>query len=78
MREEGREKAREKRNVFSLELNTVTESLLTTVFGSEFQTAGAEHQLARFAKVDRQSLSCIGLPGRCEQFLSSLLSPQPS
>ena len=29
--EEGREKAREKRNVFSLDLNTVTESLLTAV-----------------------------------------------
>ena len=42
--EKGREKAREKRNVFSLDLkNTVTESLLTTVFGSEFQTAEAEH-----------------------------------
>ena len=27
-----------------LDLNTVTESLLTTVFGSEFQTAGAEHR----------------------------------
>jgi len=32
------------RNVFSVDLNTVTESLLTTVFGSEFQTAGAEHR----------------------------------
>jgi len=42
--EEGREKAREKRNVFSLDLNTVTESLLTAVFGSELQTAGAEHR----------------------------------
>jgi len=40
----GREKAREKRNVFSLDLNTVTESLLTIVFGSKFQTAGAEHR----------------------------------
>jgi len=29
--------------VFSPDLNTVTESLLTTVFVSEFQTAGAEH-----------------------------------
>jgi len=27
-----------------LDLNTVKESLLTTVFGSEFQTAGAEHR----------------------------------
>ena len=43
-REEGREKAREKRNVFSLDLNTVTESLLTTVFGTAFQTAGEEHR----------------------------------
>ena len=42
--EEGREKAREKRNVFSIDLDTVTESLLTTVFGSEFQTAAAEHR----------------------------------
>ena len=40
----GGEKAREKRNVFSLDLNTATESLLTAVFGSEFQTAGAEHR----------------------------------
>jgi len=30
--------------VFGLDLNTVTESLLMTVFGSEFQTAGAGHQ----------------------------------
>ena len=29
-----------KRNVFSLDLKTATESLLRTVFGSEFQTAG--------------------------------------
>jgi len=42
--EAGREKAREKRNVFSLDLNTVAESLLTTVFVGEFQTAGAEHR----------------------------------
>ena len=41
----------EKRNVFSVELNTVTESLLTTVIGSEFQKAGAEHRKARFPKV---------------------------
>jgi len=39
-----RESPREKRNVFSLDLNTVTESLLTTFFGSEFQTAGAENR----------------------------------
>jgi len=37
MQEEEREKAREKRNVFSLDFNTVTESLLTTVLGSEFK-----------------------------------------
>jgi len=42
-RAEEEEKAREKKNVFSLELKTATESLLQTVFGSEFQTAGAEH-----------------------------------
>jgi len=39
------------RNVFSLELSTVTESLLTTVVDSELQTAGAEHRYERFAKV---------------------------
>jgi len=44
MQEEEREKARENRNVFSLDFNTVTESLLTTVLGSEFRTAGAEHR----------------------------------
>jgi len=33
-----------KRNVFSRDLKTVTESLLTTVLGSEFQTAGAERR----------------------------------
>jgi len=36
---------------FSLDLKTATESLLRTVFGSEFQTAGAEHRKARFANV---------------------------
>ena len=36
--------AREKRSVLSLDSNTATESLLMTVFGSEFQTAGAEHR----------------------------------
>jgi len=41
----------EKRNVFSLDLKTATESLLRTVFGSEFQTAGAEHRKARLANV---------------------------
>jgi len=30
---------------------TATESLLRTVFSSEFQTAGAEHRKARFASV---------------------------
>ena len=48
---EEEEKAWEKRNVFSLDLKTATESLLTIVFGSEFQTAGAEHRKARFANV---------------------------
>jgi len=38
------EKAWEKRKVFSLDLKTAKESLLRTVFGSEFQTAGAEHR----------------------------------
>jgi len=42
----------EKRNVFSLDVKTVTELLLKTVFNSEFQTAGAEHRKkARFAKL---------------------------
>ena len=27
----------------SLDLNTITETLLTTVFSSDFQTAGADH-----------------------------------
>jgi len=34
-REKAREKAQEKKAVFSLDFITVTESLLTTVFGSE-------------------------------------------
>jgi len=33
------------------DLKTATESLSRTVFGSEFQTAGAEHRKARFANV---------------------------
>jgi len=33
----GKRVSREKRNVFSLDLNRVTESLLTIVYGSEFQ-----------------------------------------
>jgi len=33
--------------LFSLDLNTVTESLLTTVFGSKFQTAGAERDVPK-------------------------------
>jgi len=44
VREKVREKAREKRNVLSLDLIALAESLLTTVFGNEFQTAGAEHR----------------------------------
>jgi len=47
----GRRESLGKRNVFSLDLKTATESLLRTVFGSEFQTAGAEHQKARFTNV---------------------------
>ena len=34
-----------------LDLKTATESLLRTVFGSEFQTAGAEHRKAHFTNV---------------------------
>ena len=45
------EKAWDQRNVFRLDLKTATESLLRTVFGSELQTAGAEHRKARFANV---------------------------
>jgi len=41
--------SRERRE--SLSLKTATESLLRTVCGSEFQTAGAEHPKARFANV---------------------------
>ena len=41
--------SREKRNVFSLDLKTATESLLRTVFDSKFQTAGTEHRKVRFA-----------------------------
>ena len=36
---------------FSLDLNEGTESLPRTVFGSEFQTAGAVQRKARFAIV---------------------------
>jgi len=32
-------------------VGVATESLLRRDFGSEFQTAGAEHRKARFAKV---------------------------
>jgi len=41
---EGKRESPGKEDVFGLVLNTVTESLLTLVFGSEFQTAGAEHR----------------------------------
>ena len=41
---EKKEKAWERKDVFSLDLQTVTESLSMTVVGSEFQTAGAEHR----------------------------------
>jgi len=45
--------SRERReSLYSLDLKTAKESsLLITVFGSEFQTAGAEHRKARFANV---------------------------
>ena len=39
----------EKRNDFSLDSKTSTESLLRTVFGSEFETADAQHREKRFA-----------------------------
>jgi len=41
--EKREERKPERRGMSSLDLNTVTESLLSTVFGSAFQTAGAEH-----------------------------------
>jgi len=47
----GRREALEKRNDFSLDLKTATESLLRMVLRSEFQTADAEHGKARFANV---------------------------
>jgi len=47
----GRRESLEKRNVFSLDVNIATESLLRTDFSSEFRTAGAEHRKARFANV---------------------------
>jgi len=37
------------KNVFSLDLNTDSESLLMTDAGSEFQTDGAAHRKERFA-----------------------------
>jgi len=46
-----KEKAWEKRNVFSLDIKTAMQSLLRTVFGRQFQTARAEHRKARFANV---------------------------
>ena len=45
------EKARYKRNVFNLDLKTATQLALRTVFGSEFQTAGAQHRKTSFANV---------------------------
>jgi len=45
------EKARDKRNVFNLDLKTATQLVLRTVFGSEFQTAGAQHRKTSFANV---------------------------
>jgi len=40
----------ENRNVFSLDLNVLSESLSVTVLGREFQVAGAEQRKARLAK----------------------------
>jgi len=48
---EERKPGRSLRNVFSLHLNTVKESLLRIVFGSMFQTARAEHPKTHVAKV---------------------------
>ena len=42
-------KAREKRNIFSLDLNVPSESLSVTALGGEFQMAGAEHRKALLA-----------------------------
>jgi len=47
----GRRESLGKKNVFSLDLKTATESLLRTVFGNEFQTASAEDRKVRFANV---------------------------
>jgi len=38
-----------KKKVFSLDLKTATESLLRTVFGSEFQTAGTGSLMTTYA-----------------------------
>ena len=38
-------------NLGKEDLKTATESLLRTVFGSEFQTASAQHRKAGFANV---------------------------
>ena len=45
--EKREESPEEEEMLFSLDLNTVTESLLTTVFGSKFQTAGAERDVPK-------------------------------
>ena len=39
--------------MFSLDLKTATESLLRTVFGSKFQTAGAEYEKRVLQMLDR-------------------------
>ena len=44
-------KPERRRMSLALSLKTATESLLRTVCGSEFQTAGVEHRKARFANV---------------------------
>ena len=72
MSRERRESLREE-ECLKPKLKTATESLLRTVCGSEFQTAGAEHRKARFANVvavkgchsvvvvDRRLRPCYGI-----------------
>ena len=58
------------RNVFSLSLKTATESLLRTVCGSEFQTAGARPSKMKtedhraFPKIEDDSMA---VSSKCEQ-----------
>jgi len=64
------EKAWGKRIVFSLDFKTATESLLRTVFGSEFQTAGAEHRKAFSKCCHRERLTLTPAEGQQSFFLS--------